>query len=82
MEQQVQRLTEVPSKGSYDSIRHFVYSDSVASWIYRLYRDYRWINCIADMDPEKKTVGTANPWTANHLTVKIGYVLSKVISAS
>ena len=30
------------------------------------------MNCIADIDPKKETVGTASPWTANHRTVKIG----------
>ena len=33
------------------------------------------MNCIAVMDPKKKIVGTAKAWTANHRTVKIGYVL-------
>lgn len=34
--------------------------------------DYRWINCIAVIEPKKKIVGTANAWTANQRTVKIG----------
>ena len=33
------------------------------------------MNCIAVIDPIKKTVGTANAWTANQRTVKIGYVI-------
>lgn len=32
------------------------------------------MNCIAEIDPRKKTVGTANACTASQRTVKIGYV--------
>jgi hypothetical protein len=34
---------------------------------------YLWINCIEVIAPRKNTVGTAIPWIANHLKVKIGY---------
>ena len=30
---------------------------------------------MAVMEPIKKTVGTANAWTASHRTVKMGYVI-------
>jgi hypothetical protein len=33
------------------------------------------MNCIAVIDPRKKTVGTASACTANQRTVKIGYEL-------
>jgi hypothetical protein len=33
------------------------------------------MNCIAVIEPKKKTVGTARAWTASHRTVKIGYVV-------
>ena len=33
------------------------------------------MNCIAVIDPRKKTVGIAKAWTANQRTVKIGYVI-------
>jgi len=32
------------------------------------------MNCIAVIEPRKKTVGTASAWTANQRNVKIGYV--------
>ena len=32
------------------------------------------MNCIAVIDPRKKTVGTASAWTASQRTVKMGYV--------
>jgi hypothetical protein len=31
------------------------------------------MNCIAAIAPMKNTVGTPKVWTANHLTVKMGY---------
>ncbi len=34
------------------------------------------MNCIAVIEPKKKTVGTANAWIANQRTVKIGYVIA------
>lgn len=34
--------------------------------------NYRWINCIAVIEPKKKIVGTANAWIDNQRTVKIG----------
>jgi len=33
------------------------------------------MNCIAEIAPIKKTVGTAKACTASHLKVKIGYVI-------
>lgn len=37
---------------------------------------YRWINCIAEIAPKKKIVGTAIAWIASQRTVKIGYVIA------
>ena len=36
---------------------------------------HRWINCIAEIAPIKKTVGIAKACTANQRKVKIGYVI-------
>mmetsp|Transcript_37553 Transcript_37553/g.82389 ORF Transcript_37553/g.82389 Transcript_37553/m.82389 type:complete len:88 (-) Transcript_37553:290-553(-) len=33
----------------------------------------RWMNCIALMEPRKKTAGTAMAWIASQRKVKIGY---------
>ncbi len=33
------------------------------------------INCNDKFDSKKKIVGMDRPWTANHLSVKIGWVL-------
>jgi len=45
----------------------------------KIYFYYRWINCIAVIEPRKKTVGIAKAWTASQRTVKIGYVLDLLV---
>jgi hypothetical protein len=36
------------------------------------------MNCIAVIDPRKKTVGTAKAWIANQRKVKIGYATERL----